>query len=276
MESGPTLAMWDSDTLKVNEKAITRFRQSSWEISGKCGCALAFTGGCSPMVETSDDKLDYHDIGRRLKFEYAYAPKDIGDKYIESIQNLIKSALRPTTTVDDLLKDVARIVYQQFRIREITIGLLDPNDGRYKYRAMMGLKESTWDAHRGLSYTRDDFFDASKYTGTVISDYSKLLLAEDEPYLNGEEKTFDRNTFVKSKRKSLMDSIEGDYLDITINGPSGNLIGWIEISGTWTGKLPDVSTIRWMELLACILGSLLTLKGVGVAKTPRAAPGGKK
>jgi hypothetical protein len=268
--------MWNSDGLKANEKAITRFRQSSWEISGTCRSALAFTGGGSPMVETSDEMLDYHDIGRRLKFEYAYAPKDLGDKYIESIQGLIKAALRPTTTVDDLLKDATRTIYQQFRIREVTIGLLDSNDGKYKYRAMKGLKESTWDAHKGLSYIREDFFDASKYAGTMISDYSRLLLAEDEPYLNGEEKTYDRNTFIKSKRKSLMDSIEGDYLDIIINGPSGNMIGWIEISGTWSGKLPDVSTIRWIELLGCVLGSLLTLKGVGGAKTFRATPVSKK
>ena len=59
-------------------------------------------------------------------------------------------------------------------------------------------------------------------------------------------------------RRALDDSIEGDYLDINILGSDDELLGWIEISGTVTGKLPDIATIRTIEGMASVLALAIT------------------
>lgn len=63
------------------------------------------------------------------------------------------------------------------------------------------------------------------------------------------------------RRLSPSDSLEADYIDIWIQGVNGKLLGWIEISGTRTAKLPDVLTIRQIEIIASIIGAALVQRG---------------
>jgi hypothetical protein len=56
------------------------------------------------------------------------------------------------------------------------------------------------------------------------------------------------------KRRTVTDSLEADYLDIFFHEPDGNILGFIEISGTRLRKLPDAATIRWIELVGALLG----------------------
>ena len=58
---------------------------------------------------------------------------------------------------------------------------------------------------------------------------------------------------MRSKRKTSEDSIEGDYLDVLVYGPKDEILGWIEVSGTWDGKLPDAQTIRSLEVVSSVL-----------------------
>jgi len=62
------------------------------------------------------------------------------------------------------------------------------------------------------------------------------------------------------KRKSITESLEGDYLDVLVFGKKGEIAGWLEISGTRTGELPDIQTIRWMELISKIIGTAIILQ----------------
>ena len=63
---------------------------------------------------------------------------------------------------------------------------------------------------------------------------------------------------MNSLRHSPEDCLEADYIDVHIFGGKDDLVGWIEASGTLTGKLPDVNAIRWMEMIASILGVALS------------------
>ncbi len=103
----------------------------------------------------------------------------------------------------------------------------------------------------------DDFLGDSKYKGRVISDYSKMYFEEDKPYTDGSESTFNRPALLKSKRHSTDDALEADYLDVHIFGPDKELIGWIETSGTIMGKMPDITTIKTIEVIASMIGAAI-------------------
>lgn len=210
-------------------------------------------------------KLNHADAAKKLKFDYAYGQKEHVDKVLSGLDPLFAAYRKPKTKTRELLELSANIIYKQLKIREVSIGLRDAKDGLYRYEVMAGMNVGKWRAHEGLAYTREDFSRNDKWKGTMISKYTKLMLAEDNPYHEGEEDTVDRHEMIASKRHGPEDSIEGDYMDIIIHGPNDELIGWIEISGTWTSKLPDPQTIRLVELVACTLGSMLSA---------RAAPGG--
>ncbi len=220
----------------------------------------------APSVERKKEaKTDAHvarfthaDVAKKLKFDYMYGSKDTVDKTLLSLEPLFSAYRRPKTRVHDLLEEAARIIYKQLRIREVSIGIRDPKDGLFKYEIMAGMRAGVWQAHEELVYTEEDFFRNDKWRGTMISKYTKLMLAEDNPYAEGEERTFDRQEMMADKRHNLDDSIEGDYMDIMILGLNEDLLGWIEISGTWTSKVPDTQTIRLIELIACTLGSMLS------------------
>jgi hypothetical protein len=202
----------------------------------------------------------HEDVARKLKLDYVGAIRDHMDRNLESIQDLLEEVTRPRGDARDLLDGVAKLIYKQFHIREVAIGLKSP-DGLYRYVTMHGMRANIWAQHRDLAYTYDSFFDNIKYKGTVISDYTKLLLAEDNPYGEGERDTYSEHLMKASSRKALDDSIEGDYLDILIYGTANELLGWIEISGTWEDKLPTTRTIRCLEIVANITGMALSHRG---------------
>jgi hypothetical protein len=216
-----------------------------------------------------DDKTDRQTVdetspamvGRKLRSDYTYGTaKDPSVRALEGMQLLLDQALKEGVSVKQLLEFAAKLVYSQFNIKEVAIGMKDSADGLYKYVAMYGMRVDVWEAHKRLSYTKEDFFDQKKYRWLAISKQTKLFLAEDNPYQENEQNTYSRHLMLKSKRKTADDSIEGDYLDIVIQGPNDLLLGWLEISGTWDNKIPDARTIRCLEIVASTLGIALTLR----------------
>ena len=197
-------------------------------------------------------------VKRKVWIEYQYSGKDRMSDVLDSMQNFLSCLRDPSTETRKMLLMAADLVHDRLWIKDVTIGLKDPRDGKFKYEVMRGLKPATWDAHKKIAYTFEQFSDANIYKPKDISKFTKLFLSEDNPYANGEEQTYERPIMLKSRRRALDDSIEGDYLDIYILGRNDELIGWIETSGTVTNKLPDTSTIKTIELLASLIGVALT------------------
>ncbi|MBN1678212.1 MAG: hypothetical protein JW880_06695, partial [Candidatus Thermoplasmatota archaeon] len=115
---------------------------------------------------------------------------------------------------------------------------------------------------RRIQYTESDFWDEKKYKSTTISRLSRLFLAEDNPYTNHEKDSYSRPFMLEFSRNAVDDSVEGDYIDVILPGPSGEALGWIELSGTRAGKLPDGMTIRWLEAIATILGTAIVCNDI--------------
>jgi len=193
-----------------------------------------------------------------MRLDYSYAKSDRNLRVMDAVQGLFSHLQTHQVDTRSLVQDAASLVSKHFSIREVAIGLKSPTDGRYRYEVLIGYRKESEEAHQRLSYSFDEMYDEAKYKGTVISKYTRLFLAEDEPYVPGEEMTYSRPIMLKLRRKSLEDSIEGDYLDTNIYGTNDELLGWIEISGTTVWRLPDIATIKWIEVVACIIGAALS------------------
>lgn len=191
-------------------------------------------------------------VSRKIKQDYTHGRMEPWMRGLDSIHSIIKQLMTDEPDLNELMKAAARSIYSQFNIREVTIALRSPS-GVFRYVAMHGLRSELWAAHQKLAYTKEQVLDPNVYKWTDISSYTKLFLAEDNPYGEEEERTYCEHLMMRSKRSAEDESIEGDYLDIFIYGPRDETLGWIEISGTWNGKIPDVRTIRSLELLSSFL-----------------------
>lgn len=201
------------------------------------------------------------EVVRKIRYDYAFAHKDKSNRMLDTLIKLTIEGLKPGKDVVQLLNEVAAMIDKHLQIRTTTIGIRDPKDGLYRYVAMSGLPADQWQAHKVLSYSFQDFFDQAKYRSSTISGLTKLFMVEDSPYNPDEVSTYNERLSSAMVRRSAEDCNEGDYFDIHIVGPGDRLIGWIEISGTSHGKMPDANVLRWIEMIATVLGLVLTVRG---------------
>jgi len=199
-------------------------------------------------------------VANRIRIEYRHASMKPEIKVLESLQKIISDCQSPHLSKSAFLNAVAQYIYRQLNIHSLSIGIKDPNDGKYHYVAFAGLRKAAEDTLRNCVYSKEDFLDPKKYPYFSISRCTKLFLAEHNPYAPGEEGSYNRPLMLTQSRNSFDDTIEGDYLDIMILDDRHEITGWIEISGTKHGKLPDATTIYWLELVASIIGMILTVK----------------
>jgi len=197
-------------------------------------------------------------IKKRMWLAYQYACSNPSNERMECVHAMINNLADPSLDMKSFLQNVADTITNKLGMKETTIGLKDPSDGMYRYVVMSGLSDSEWEAHKGLTYRYEDFYSQNVYKFMQISRYTHLLLAEDNPYGEGEDATYEKELMLHSKRKSLEDTIEGDYLDVLIYGKGDDLLGWIEISGMKSGHFPDVETLKCLELLASVIGIALS------------------
>jgi ribosomal protein L40E len=205
----------------------------------------------------SDGPVDYKDIPSRMKIDYQHDIRDSAQKSLDGLQSLLSHLRRPQMNIDELLLEAANMIWRQLGIDNVAIGLRDPKDGIYKYRTMVGFRDDAIEAHRQIAYRKEQFFADGQFIGTDISKYSRLYLAEDNVLTEEERKAFNRPGLLTMRRRTALDSLEGDYIDTRIYGTSDELLGWIEVSGTRLMKLPDAATVRWIETIASIIGAAL-------------------
>lgn len=207
----------------------------------------------SPVQATIDHRM----VSDKIKLEYSHGRRDSTQKTLEGVQTLLSHFQDSPKDIDKFLNDVAELIWRQFGIDNVAIGLKDPRDGLYKYKAMVGFRADALEAHKKIVYKKEQFFEDGEYRGVKISRYSRLYLAEDNMPSEAETSAYNRPGLLSMKRRDATDSLEGDYIDVGIYGSRDELVGWIEISGTRTMKLPDVTTIRWVEVIASIIAMAL-------------------
>lgn len=214
------------------------------------------------MTDQSEtaQKISPQEVAQKMKIDYSRGVKDRTLKNLESVDDLFSRLDRPDFDLNMLVREAAELISRQFGIASVAIAVWNPNVERYRFRATTGFREEGVRAYEALSFTKEQVFDEARYPSHEISRQTRLYLSEQHPYIHGEENSFARPTLLGMRRTSLTESLEGDYLCTFFYGPGREILGWIEISGTRMRRLPDAETIRWVELIARILGVAVRTK----------------
>jgi len=194
------------------------------------------------------------EVALRMRLDYSRGVKDHTAKALEAVCDLCWKLEQPHLIADSFIRDVAELISKLFGIESVAIGVRDPVDRLYRYKAVVGLEKEVAEGFSILTYTREQLLDSNTYPSYEISSHTRLFLSEEHPYAKGEEFTYRRPGLIGMKRRTLTDSLEADYLDIFFHEPDGDILGFIEISGTRIRKLPDAAAIRWIELIGALLG----------------------
>ncbi len=205
----------------------------------------------------SKEEISHNDIASKFKLNYQHGTRDANQRALEIILKLLESCRRKDPDIRSLLQECADVIHDQLRLRWVAIGLRNPKDGLFRYETLVGFRDDAVRARKMQTFTLDDFTGDEKYKGRVISDYTKMYFEEDKPYTEGAEATFNRPALLKSRRHGPDDALEADYIDVHIYGHGRELVGWIETSGTIMGKLPEVTTIKLIEVVASIIGTAI-------------------
>jgi len=190
---------------------------------------------------------------------YAPVAETEDEKRIEAIDSLATRAKTPSQSSAAFLSDVARVIYKSFEFKEVCVGAKD-KDGKFRYIAMLGLRDEVKASLQKLSYTLTDMTDTRIYPSKRVNKGIELHLMEDTLLKEGEEKMYNRPSLIGKSPESFDDMVEGDYLELSIFGPNDSLLGWIEVSCPRDGKFPTRSTTKWLELISIIAATFLTLK----------------
>jgi hypothetical protein len=184
-----------------------------------------------------------------LMERYQSCGEATGDhRIIDAIEDLVSK--RQKDSIGTFLLDAAMMIGRIFEFKEIAFGLKDPTDDRFKYAVTIGNLPATQEALRKIHYTIEDMKDNVNYKAVKLGRISEYVIDSPEQEL----RTFNRPALVHKKRSSLDEFLEGDYIDIYMYGNADEMIGWLEISGPKSGKIPDACTIRWLELIVSIVG----------------------
>jgi len=202
--------------------------------------------------------VDAEAVKRRLKFDYLKIRNDPSSRTLETFSTLLSNFQRPQTTIHDLIQEATNLIQKQFRFRWTMIGLKSQSDELYRYEVQVGMRAESWARQKAKVYKITDFDMKGNYKAGEISKLSRFYPEEENPLFKEDEGVTNRPILLRGKRKTEDEALEADFIDTLILGPGDELMGWIEYGGTIAGKLPDVMTIRYIEVIAGILGAAMT------------------
>lgn len=200
------------------------------------------------------------EVSMRMKLEYTHGLRDPTSKILEALLAIGVKLEKPGFDLNTILKECAELISRHLSISSVAVGLWNSALRRYKYEVVVGLNPESVKGFMELSYDKSDLLDPKTYPCHDISRMTKLFLGEDHPYADNEEFSYNKPILLGMNRHSVDESLEADYLCVFFRGPGDEILGWMDISGTRAKRLPDATTIRWVELIAQIMGHAVRLK----------------
>lgn len=194
------------------------------------------------------------ELASYLKSNYSVFPKDQLERTIESMLSLITHCQDQRKSLKFILDQAVRTIFRLFEFKEVTIGLKSEEDGLFRYVSFLGFRDKVEKEFKKLAYTYQDMVDDEIYPNIKIGMISEYNVEEGTPESEASLMMYNRPFKIKRTRELPDQFLEGDYIDIFIHGRKGELIGFFEVSNTKDGKHPSRKSIRWMELIAQILG----------------------
>jgi len=200
---------------------------------------------------------DIESVKRRLKFDYLKIKNDHASKSLDIYTQLLSHFCKQQLPVMEMIQEATALIQRQFRLRWCMIGLREA-DGYYRYLVMTGMRDDAWARQKTKQYQLSDFNVGSvNYKAGEISKLTRVYLEEENPLGKNDEGVVNRPALLRLKRKSDDEVLEADFIDTLILGPGDELLGWIEYSGTVTGKFPDALAIRYIEIASQVLAAAL-------------------
>lgn len=198
------------------------------------------------------------ETAKLIRDRYSPIPRDQNEKVMDAIQKLLSDARDPSLPLKAFLNETGRLIHRLFDFKEIAIGIRSKKDDLFRYEVLIGFSSDAESARKKLTYTQDEMINSNKYpNGIMITKKTEFMIVELQSYITGEEITFNRPNQLMKERSSIEDIIDGDYIEVYFFGRKNEVIGYIELSGTRSGKMPSRSTMRWLELMSSIIASVI-------------------
>lgn len=191
-----------------------------------------------------------------LREQYSGTPKDNHENIMFAVSSLLSRSIGQES-VDDILKDALRTIHRLFDFQFVAIALKD-RDEVFRYKVQLGLTPESEKKYFEIQYTAADLFDDTSFPSTAVSDITRFYMAENSPYKEAEIGSYARPTHLGDKRARADDMVEGDYIDFYIRDWKNEVIGYFELASTRSKKLPTRDNIRWLELIATLLGIMIS------------------
>jgi len=208
------------------------------------------------------DDFRTSDLAIAFKKRYSGIPENQNERLLDIIIKTLSTIYDPRQTTDASLNEVAVLIHRMMNFKQIAIALKDRKDGLFRYRFFMGYRQDSVNAFKKLAYSISDITDKKKFPRVEINRNVHFFPGEFKPYQPGEEDTFCFPSQMDKARKSLDDSIEGDYFEFYLYSNSDELCGFLEASRPSDGKLPSKQTIKWIELLVTALGKSISGRNI--------------
>ncbi len=214
------------------------------------------------MDNTSETlgEINPQEVAHKMKTDYSHGIADHTTRALQDVCELCWELEQSDTQAEDFLMETAELISKHFGIASVAIAVRDPVDKLYRYKIVNGVDKEIVEGFKDIAYTKAQVNDETTYPGHEISSHTKIYLTEEHPYAKGEEFSYRRPGLIGMKRRAINDSLEADYIDFFFYGPDKEILGWIETSGTRLRKLPDSTAIRWIELIAFMVGQALRVK----------------
>jgi len=197
-------------------------------------------------------------LEREIRERFSLDPSDLSDNAMEAINSLIQFGMSPKTRLVPLLNEMTRTIHRFFELQCMSVSMRDPKDGMYRYVLVTGFSPSVIEGYKQIVYSAMDIFDDTSYPSIKISKISRLYMAEDKPYREGEELSYNRPALLgHSDRKNLDDMLIDDYFNFFMYGGMNDVLGWLECAEPRNRKLPTKDTIRWIELIVTIVSMII-------------------
>ena len=195
-------------------------------------------------------------IERILRTNYSGASLNRYEDIMSAVSVLISHSIEKRS-IETILKEVVSTIHRLFDFQFVAISLKD-RDGIFRYKIQLGLSQEAERKYFDLGYSPSDPLKESTFPSTAVSDLTRFYMQENEPYKEDEIGTYARPTLLTQKRMTADEMAEGDYIDVDIPGWRKEIIGFIELGMTRSRKLPPKGTIKWIELIATMIGAIIS------------------
>lgn len=196
-------------------------------------------------------------LGKLLRDRCSPLAEDDSEKIMAQIEKMLVRTTGPIETTQSFLQEVANTVARMFDFSELAIAIKDRSDNLYKYAVFVGMRKEAEVAYRKIGYSIDEVTSPVKFPRIKLDNYVDFFQGEFRPQREGELETFNRPSQLGKERGTLDDLQEGDYFCIYFYGLSRDILGWFELARTMNGKIPTRQTLKWLELIASVVGRIV-------------------